>query len=193
MDEFKDLLDDPKTPELKEREHILPFFARHEHLVALMGTYNPRIENFDRIAFEFDIFGDHTADVAVGDSKTHQYCFVEFEDATATSIFKKTGRKTTLEWSDRFNHGCSQVIDWILWLENMKRTDPYLGRFGVPEIQYAGLVVVGRDKYVDAPLLQQRLLWRSEHVVVCSRKLHCITFDQLYADLDTRLKIWNRR
>lgn len=105
LDEFRDLLADPKTPELKEREHILPFFAGREHLVALMGTYNPRIENFDRIAFEFDIFGDHTADVAVGDSKTHQYCFIGFEDATATSIFKKNGRKTTLEWSDRFDLG----------------------------------------------------------------------------------------
>jgi hypothetical protein len=50
--EFKALLDDPARPELKERDDILPFFEDHEQLIALMGTYNPRIENYDRIATE---------------------------------------------------------------------------------------------------------------------------------------------
>ena len=193
LKEFKTLLDDPTRPELKEREDILPFFAAHEQLLALMGTYNSNIENYDRIATEFDIFGDHTADVAIGDSKEHQYCFIEFEDATKSSIFKKKGKKATLEWSDRFDHGYSQVIDWLLWLENQKNTLAYVQRFGVGEVQYVGLLIVGRDRYLTDPSLRQRLTWRSEQVIVCSRKLHCITFDKLYSDLNSRLRIWSRR
>jgi Domain of unknown function (DUF4263) len=191
--EFKALLNDSAKPELKERVDILPFFAAHEQLIALMGAYNPRIENFDQIATEFDIFGDHTADIAVGDSQEHQYCFIELEDATSTSVFKKKGRKATQEWSDRFDHGCSQIIDWILWLENQKHSVWYNQRFGVGEIQFVGLLVVGRDRYLTDPSLRQRLTWRSEQVIVCSRKLHCITFAKLYADLNSRPSIWSRK
>jgi hypothetical protein len=186
--EFGRLLNDPLRPELRERSDILPFFAAHEQLMLLMGTYNPQIAIVDRVATEFDIFGDHTADVAIGDSQSHQYCFVEFEDAARDSIFKKRSKKATPDWSDRFEHGCSQIIDWLLWLENQKNSHSYLQRFGVGEIQYIGLLVVGRDKFLADPSLRQRLTWRSEQVVVCSRKLHCITFDKLYRDMDLRLK-----
>ena len=193
LKEFRELLDDPAKPELKERENILPFFASHEHLIALMGVYNPLIAQPDRIAIEFDLFGDHTADVAVGDSRSHQYCFIEFEDAANDSVFRKKGTKATLEWSDRFDHGCSQIIDWLLRLENQKNTQPYLRRFGVGEVQYVGLLVIGRDRFLTDPSLRQRLTWRSEQVVVCSRKLHCITFDKLYRDMDLRLTSLTRR
>ena len=64
LKDFWALLNDPARPELKERDDILPFFTAHEQLIALMGLYNPLIANLDRIATEFDIFGDHTADVA---------------------------------------------------------------------------------------------------------------------------------
>ncbi len=192
LKEFKALLDDPTKPELDERKDILPFFAAREQLIALIGAYNTNIVRFDRIATEFDIFGDHTADVAIGDSQDHQYCFVEFEDAKESSVFSKS-KKVTPEWSARFNNGCSQVIDWLLWLENHKNTLPYQQRFGVGEIQYVGLLVIGRDRFLTDPALKQRLIWRSEQVIVSSRKLCCITFDKLYADLDTRLRIWNRK
>jgi hypothetical protein len=193
LKEFALLLNDPLRPELRERDDILPFFAAHEQLMLLMGSYNPQIAIPDRIATNFDIFGDHSADVAVGDSQSHQYCFIEFEDATRDSIFKKKGNKSTPDWSDRFEHGCSQIIDWLLWLENQKNTQPYLQRFGVHEVQYVGLLVIGRDKFLTDPSLRQRLTWRSEHVVVCSRKLHCITFDKLYRDMDMRLNSLSRR
>jgi hypothetical protein len=182
------LLDNPSKQELKEWDDILPFFAAHEQLIALMGTYNPKIENFDRIATEFDIFGDHTADFAIGDSKKHQYCFVEFEDATETSIFKKSA-KTTPDWSPRFEHGSSQIIDWILWLDNQRGTAAYTSRFGVAAIQFVAVLVIGRDRFLEKPLHRDRLVWRSEHVVVASRKVNCITYDQLSRELSTRLKI----
>ena len=90
------------------------------------NTINP-----DRIAFEFDVFGDHKADLAVGDSRRHQYCFIEFEDAAETSVLKKAS-KVTPEWSPRSDHGTNQIIDWIYWLDNQRarpRTYPGSARY----------------------------------------------------------------
>ncbi len=186
--QFRQLLDAYCNSPLRERDHVLPSFRSHRHLAALIGTWNPAIARPDRIAFEFDIFGDYKADLVVGDSRHHQYCFVEFEDAAATSIFKRSSRATP-DWSHRFEHGFSQIIDWILWLDNQRGTAAYTSRFGTSPIQFAALLVIGRDRFLEAAPLGERLTWRSEQVVVASRKVHCITYDRLYRDLSARLKM----
>ena len=188
LGQFQQLLNIHSDAPLREREHILPFFKSHRHVAALVGSYNFNLISADRIAFEFDIFGDHKADLAVGDSQNHQYCFVEFEDGSETSIFKKTA-KATPDWSPRFEHGFSQIIDWILWLDNQRGTAPYTSRFGVSPIQFVVVLVIGRDRFLEKPLHRERLVWRSEQVVVASRKVNCITYDQLYRNLSARLKM----
>ena len=60
---FKQLLDAHSHGALHEREHILPFFRGHRQLAALIGVRNPDIIELDRIASEFDIFGDYKARV----------------------------------------------------------------------------------------------------------------------------------
>src|SRR5262245_41387722 len=68
--------------ELSERDDVLPFFRARPHLALLFAMFNPwRIARADRIAWEFDIFGDFTCDLAVGEWDRGAYCFVEFEDA----------------------------------------------------------------------------------------------------------------
>ena len=130
LSQFKRLLDTHSHTPLRERDHILPFFRTHRHAAALIGTFNLNAPGLDRIAFEFDIFGDHKADLVIGDSQNHEYCFIEFEDATETSIFKES-TKATLDWSPRFEDGFSQIVNWILWLDNQKGTTAYTSRFGV--------------------------------------------------------------
>jgi hypothetical protein len=72
LKEFEELLNDPDKPELDERSDILPFFRSHHHLSAFMGFYNPLITSRNtELAFEFDIFGDHVADLAIGDAINH--------------------------------------------------------------------------------------------------------------------------
>jgi hypothetical protein len=187
---FKALLDDPDRPVLKEREDILPFFRARPHLCGFIGSYNPYIVNYRNlgIAAEFDIFGDFTADLVVGDPANQEYCFIEFEDAGETSLFKKTPRKTP-EWSTRFEHGFSQLVDWILWLENNKGNAAFVNRFGAPSIRYNMLLVIGREKHLSAPGLRDRLNWRTDQVVVASKKFHCITFDKPHEDLALRVEI----
>src|SRR3954447_26790352 len=107
LKELRALLHDPKKPNLREREDILPFFRGQPHLCAFMGTYNPNIVDYKkiRLACEFDIFGDHIADLAVGDTTNHEYCFVEFEDASERSVFKKIP-KLLRKFGDMLGSAC---------------------------------------------------------------------------------------
>jgi hypothetical protein len=185
--EFKTLLDDNVT--LSERNDILPFFKSHRHLAAMVGSYNPKINRFDRIATEFNLFGDYSCDLAVGDSASHNFCFVEFEDASPRSIFTKKRGKATPEWSPRFDHGFSQILDWFEILEDQKRTAQYKAKFGAEVIQYVGLLVIGRRHYLDDAQFD-RLRWRSEQVQVGARQVNCITFDELYQTLALKVAIF---
>lgn len=98
----------------------------------------------------------------------------------------------TPEWSTRYEHGCSQLIDWISWIENGRNSLAHQARFGVGVIHYNTLLVIGRDRDLAVKGLRERFEWRNDSVVVSSRKLHCITFDQLRDDLEARLAIFGR-
>jgi len=192
LNAFKNLLDGKGQGDLSEQHDLLPFFDGNPHLCALMGTYNPHIVDYKNISIarEFSVFGDHRADLVIGDTKNKHFCFIEFEDAKKTSIFNLSGKKETPEWSNRYNHGFSQIIDWILWIENNKGNTAFSMRFHVPFIQYNMLLVIGRDRDLKEPSLRERFDWRSDSVVVASKKVHCITFDKLYEDLNTRLNFF---
>jgi hypothetical protein len=184
---LKDLLDRFENESLKEREHVLSFFAENPHVAALVGLVTPEIANVDRLAYEFDFFGDYAADLAVGDSRRREYCFVEFENAAPDSIFKKVGKKSSLEWSPRFDHGYSQIIDWFWKLHDMERSDTQRARFDhANSFNYSGLLVIGRSKGL-ATIERERLEWRRKKVLVDSKRIHCMTFDELFVDLTFRL------
>jgi hypothetical protein len=166
---------------------VLPFFQAREQLAILMGMFNPRISWVDRIAWEFDIFGDFACDLAIGEKDRGAYCLIEFEDATSNSIFQKQGEKATREWGKRFDHGYSQTIGWAHKLDDLKRTNALFARFEQGEISYEMVLTVGRDSHLNAGE-KQRLNWRSENVLVGNRKVICMTFDGLLSQLNVRLK-----
>lgn len=176
--------------ELEERKHILPFFRKRLHLSAYLASYNPNVIRFDRLAFEYSLFGDFTCDVAVGDSVKHTYCFVEFENATADSIFVKQSKKATREWSSRFSRGFNQIVDWFYKLEDMKRSNDFAARFGGPSASYTAILVVGRDQHL-LPGERERMEWRRTNVLVASQNVQCVTFDGLLEDLDARLQTFS--
>jgi len=185
--EFKMLLDTKAS--LSERDDILPFFKSHKHLAALIGAYNPKINGFDRLGYELDLFGDYSCDLAVGDSASHSFCFVEFEDASPNSVFTKKKTKANPEWSARFDHGFSQILDWFKILEDQKRTPQFKAKFEADSIQYVGLLIIGRRHYLDVSQYE-RLRWRSEAVQVSGKYANCITFDELYQTLDLKVRLF---
>jgi hypothetical protein len=174
--------------ELSEKKDILPFFRQRKHLSAFIGSFNPNISVCDKIAYEFDIWGDFKTDLAVGDSDSGAYCFIELEDAKKDSVFRKTGRSAT-EWSPRFEHGLSQLVDWFYKLEDQRATRDFRYRFGSQDITYTGILLAGRS-YAISEKDQARLNWRSDKMVLNSVPILCITFDELYERLDNRLKLF---
>ena len=187
--EFRALLGKAGTGPLDERKHILRFFRERQHLSALIGMLYMACSRVDRIAYEFDFFGDYAADLVVGNSALAAYTFVEFENAAPDSIFKKAGKKQTLEWSPRFEKGYSQIIDWFWKMDDMARTETLGDRFeGARSVRYQGLLVIGRRADLE-PLQQARLEWRRGKVIVDSQHIDCVTFDQLLKDIEERLEL----
>lgn len=176
--------------ELEEKNDILPFFRDHPQIATLLGTLNPSIALVDRIAWEFDIFGDFACDLVVGNWAKGAYTFVEFEDAKKSSIFRKQGEKATREWGTRFDHGCSQIIDWAYKLDSLSRSHDILARFGVHEITYEMILVIGRADHLDKGE-KHRLKWRGNNVSVQNNKIMCMTFDNLLDELSERLVMFS--
>jgi hypothetical protein len=126
----------------------------------------------------------------VGDSAHRAYCFVEFEDAGANSMFVRQGKKATREWSSRFEHGSNQILDWFYKLEDMQKSDDFAARFEARSISFSGLLVIGRDQFL-LPGERERLEWRSRNVVVASRNIVCMTLDGLADELEARLEAYS--
>ena len=183
--DFKQLLDSKVV--LSERNDILPFFGSHHHLSVFVASYFAYIEKFDRLAFEYQLFGDFSCDLVVGDSTTGWYCFIEFENASETSVFEKKKTKETPEWSTRFEHGFSQIVDWFWKLDDLKNTVDLQNRFERNLIRYYGMLVIGRDTHLEHRE-KSRKNWRLEKVLIDSKQVFCITFDELYEDLNKRLQ-----
>jgi hypothetical protein len=185
VDELEKLL--ASKDELSERDDVLPFFRQREQLAVLMGMFNARISWVDQLAWEFDVFGDFACDLAVGEKDRGAYCLIEFEDARINSVFHRQGEKATREWGKRFDHGYSQAIDWAHKLDDLTGSNSVLARFDRPEISYEMVLVIGRDQHLDAGE-RQRLSWRSENVLVGSKKVLCMTYDGLLSQLKVRLR-----
>jgi hypothetical protein len=186
FEDFRGLL--ASKDELSESADVLPFFRARQHLALLFGKFNSRIAWADRIGWEFDIFGDFACDLVVGEWGRGEYCFVEFEDASGDSVFERRGKKATREWGRRFDHGYSQIIDWAHKLDDRSASADFLARFGVREIKFEAVLVIGRDKHLD-PGEQHRLSWRTDKVLVNTKKVVCMTFDQLFSQFAVRLDI----
>lgn len=186
LEEFENLLRDNK--ELNERKDILPFFKERLHLSAFIGAYGTNMVRFNQIKHEFTLSGEFRADLVVGDSINNIYCFIEFEDATEDSIFVEKGRSTS-DWSPRFEHGFSQIIDWFWKIDDFKNTSLARSIFGSENIEFYGILVIGRDDFLSE-VDKTRLKWRLNKVLVDSRKVICITFDQLARDMRDRLSLY---
>jgi hypothetical protein len=183
---FDELL--AKNQELKERECILPFFRSHKNLAAWIGSYLPSLNKFDRLNLEFTLFGDFRADLIVSDSASHAHCLVEFEDATRDSVFK-SGVRSTSDWSTRFEHGFSQIVDWSWKIDDFRQTGQCRAIFGSDAFDFMGVLIVGRDEFIGVEE-QIRLRWRTNKVTVNSQKILCITYDQLARDLRNGLALY---
>ncbi len=173
--------------DLSERNDIQPFFRSHEHVSAFLGSYAPDVGPATDIAFEYPIVGNFAADLIVGNRSAGEFCFIEFEDGRGESVFRKTGRSIS-EWSARFEHGFSQIVDWFSLLDDLKKTDLFKKDFGTDYARFSALLIIGRDHGISE-YDRFRLDWRSDKVLLDSQPVICVTFDKVLKDLDRRLKL----
>lgn len=178
LDELRALLNSKKA--LGERR-IQELFKASLHLTAYMGTTVGNIGVAKQVAYEFEILGDYTADIVIG-NREKQFCFVELESGTADAVLERVGKKSTKEWSKRFDHGFSQIVDWFCHLDDFKKTDRFHRNFGYGHIDFVALLLIGRNEGLDADDVR-RLRWRTHNVVVNSHRVVCMTYDDLYKEL----------
>jgi hypothetical protein len=181
---FKQLLD--SKSDLAERADIQAFFKKRKQLAALIGVYSGDIGPADLLAFEFPFLGDFSADVVLGNRNKSTFCVVEFEDGKSNSIFRKVANKSMTEWSPRFEHGFSQLVDWFCTLDDFKKTARFAKDFGHGHVRFVALLVLGRNAGMSEHD-RQRLRWRTEKVRVDSHAVECLTFDDLYEHLNLRI------
>jgi hypothetical protein len=178
-------------PSLSERKDLLPFFRKREQLSAFMGTYALNIGPATHLAYEFPFLGDFAADIIVGNRDQGEYLVIELEDGAPNSVFTKVKGKKTKEWSKRFDHGYSQLIDWFSCLDDYRQTGKFIDEFGHGYVTFYGLLIIGRNAgMTDGD--RRRLKWRTKNVVVNSQPITCITFDDLNDALQRRLALYSQ-
>ncbi len=129
------------------------------------------------------------ADIVLGSREQGEYCVIELEDGCPDSIFTRVGKKATREWSRRFDHGFSQLVDWFYALDDLKKTDRFARDFGHGHIRFSGLLLIGRSAGVSESD-RARLKWRAEKVRIDSHSIECLTFDDLYEYLRRRMSFY---
>jgi hypothetical protein len=117
------------------------------------------------------------------------FCVVEFEDGKPDSIFTKLPKKSTPEWSRRFEHGFSQLVDGFYSLDDFKKTERFAKDFGHGHITFFGLLILGRSVHLSDSD-RNRLKWRTEKVRVDSHTIECLTLDDLYQYLEWRISFY---
>ncbi len=177
--DFAQLLADHQI--LSEKEHILPFFKRNHNLSILICSYFPQIKKPDLFAHEYEIYGDFIADLVIGDSETHRYLLVEFEDGRPDSIFTKKRNKSTPDWSPRIEAAFSQLVDWLWKLEDMRSTADFHNTFGSRRAKFQGLIIIGKDMNLE-PQEIDRLKWRMDRTMIDSNAISCVSFNELCED-----------
>jgi len=189
LNEFDKLLKSKAS--LSERKDLQPFFKKRDQLSAFLGTYALNIGPGTHLAYEFPFLGDFASDIIVGNRDQGEYLVIELEDGTPTSVFTKIQGKKTKEWSKRFDHGYSQLIDWFSCLDDYRQTSKFSDEFGHGHVTFYGLLIIGRNAGLTEGD-RRRLRWRTKNVVVNSQPITCITFDDLYEALQRRLTLYSQ-
>lgn len=164
------------------------FFAARPNLLLLIpGAFISDLLPAAYLA-QCSILHEFRADYAVANNERSKFIFIEFEHAKEHSIFAvkaTTKAHQSYQWSRSFEHGFSQIVDWYYRLDDYHRTARMQEHFGVLAIRYVGLLVIGRDCFLQRAGLTQRFEWRRRHTVINSLHVHCVTFDELARELRT--------
>jgi hypothetical protein len=188
LDRFQTIL--TSEQELSERHDLQPLFKDNPQLAAFIGTSIPHLGPANRLAYEFQVFGDFAADVVIGNFEKKTFCAIELEDARPNSVFNKAEGRATSEWGRRFEHGFGQLVDWFFSFDDHKNSAGFAKHFGYGHIDFFGMLLIGRSKDISEHE-RTRLRWRSDRVIVNTHKVFCLTYDDLYEALTNDWRLFS--
>jgi Domain of unknown function (DUF4263) len=153
-----------------------------------MGLLNAAADTIDRWAHGVNLIAKHECDLVVGDSGRCAYTLVELEDAGPESVYGTV--PATPYFTDRFNHGYSQIVDWLCLLDGTQNTPDFRDYWGdATPPQFVGALVIGRGP-LPTPEGRRRMEWRSAKVKVNSYPVLCLTYDDLIERLLNKIDIY---
>ncbi len=193
LNKFEEFLKESRNK--KERDDILKFFKGEdeggsikENLITALGLLGG-LEVPNQYAVELSLFGDFSCDAASGDGEAGDFTLIEFEDAQLHSVFGKLPNSGGLpKWSQRFEHGFSQLVDWAWRISSETNTDAVQRVFGCRKPHINFMLIIGRSAELDEKSGRERLNWRSKQVSFGAHKMTCLTFDDVLHGLRRRLK-----
>ncbi len=175
---FENLLNSKE--ELEEKKDIQPFFKENPILIPMMAELvgMSRLD-IDESEFEVELWQDFKCDGIFGDSGRNIYCLIEFEDAKKNSIFESKP-KNHPKYSRRFECGISQIIDWF-WRIDIEKNSSTVIKHIFPEDNptIRAILIIGRTSFLKTHSEKARLKWRKENTIINSKKIECITYDNL--------------
>jgi len=74
-------------------------------------------------------------------------------------------------------------------LDDLQHTQDFEHRFGTRNPNIHGLLIIGRDQRLQRRE-ELRLAWRQDRIVINSKKVSILTFDQLARDIAYRLEMY---
>ncbi len=83
------------------------------------------------------------------------------------------------------------LVQTVYKLDDRSKSDDCETRFGKRSIQFSGTLIIGRDQHIDLGE-RLRLEWRRSRVVIDSKQVNCITYDELLNELQDRLDCYLR-
>jgi hypothetical protein len=171
-----------------ERGQFLPFFNARDQLCAFIAPFGNAVLEPDHVAHEFALWSGFVCDTLSGSKRNGAFVFIEFEDASETSLFRRVAGRRASRWGARVEVGLSQITDWLFRLDRARNSREMERDFGTRQVRLLGLVVTARRSEVS-PYDLERLNWRSEHTVVGGSQIAIMTYDDLLDWSDGRASL----
>lgn len=176
LGDFKKFLD--ANAEFSETA-VVNLLKSQLNLCCLLGSMIAGVPKADVYKFEFQIQGVFRADFVAGHMQQQRFVLVEFEDGTKTSLFGPKQTNQMRDWSNRFEHGFGQLVDWAWARADVGNTQIFQNAFGCNDMYPIFVLICGRDAFMDATE-RKRFMWRYNNVDLGGAKATCLTYDGLF-------------
>jgi len=86
-----------------------------------------------------------------------------------------------------FERGFSQVVDWFYVFDDFRQNDEFRTKFGSSNVSFIGALIIGRDDHFRDESEKNRFQWRKNNILVGSKKIVCMTYDELLAFFNVQI------